>query len=269
MFTYPRWSVDAGAAWQYLYPLGLVALVAALWARRARTRAPLASLLLFGGSLFPVLGFFNIYPFRYSYVADHFQYLASIAIIVPVAAVLTRLVERPVAAPGRAAGRFAVVMLVTVLAFLTWRQSATYHDAVTLYRATLERNPDSFKEQNNLGVILARSQRTVGDAIPHFEAAVRLKPDHVRAQYSLALALFLSGREAESEPHFRRVLELAPGSALLAGNSHFFLGEILMKEPRRLSEARVELEEARRLKPDDPEVRQKLGEVSDLLRRPR
>src|SRR5213083_2910835 len=28
-------------------------------------------------SLFPVLGFFSVYFFRYSFVSDHFQYLAS------------------------------------------------------------------------------------------------------------------------------------------------------------------------------------------------
>ena len=43
-----------------------------------RNRAPLAAWLFFVGTLFPALGFFNVYPFRYSFVADHFQYLAGI-----------------------------------------------------------------------------------------------------------------------------------------------------------------------------------------------
>src|SRR5262249_15117331 len=30
-FIYPRWEVDAGAAWQYLYPLAVVAVLAVLW----------------------------------------------------------------------------------------------------------------------------------------------------------------------------------------------------------------------------------------------
>ena len=33
------------------------------------------------GTLFPALGFVNVFPFRYSFVADHFQYLASMPIL--------------------------------------------------------------------------------------------------------------------------------------------------------------------------------------------
>ena len=84
-FIYPRWVIDASAGWQYLFPLAFVALVAALALTCRRTRGPLAALLLFAGSLAPVLGFFNVYPFRYSFVADHFQYLATLGIFGAVA----------------------------------------------------------------------------------------------------------------------------------------------------------------------------------------
>jgi Flp pilus assembly protein TadD len=90
---------------------------------------------------------------------------------------------------------------------------------------------------------------------------VRLKPDHVLAHYSLGVALYVSGRQSEAVEHFRRVLELAPRGALLAGNSHFFLGVILMTEPGRLSDALFELTEAVRLKPNDAEAHTKLGEA--------
>jgi hypothetical protein len=265
IFTYPRWAVDTAARWQYLLPLGLASLTAAFWWLRGRTRAPLASLLIFGGSLFPVLGFFNIYPFRYSYVADHFQYLASVAIIVATAGLVAWLLDRAGAPFIRRAGQFAVVALLGFLGLLTWRQSRMYRDAETLDRVTLQRNPDSFKEQNNLGRLLARSTRTVGEAIPHYEAAVRLKPDHVLAHYSLGVALYVSGRQSEAVEHFRRVLELKPGGTLLTGNSHFFLGVILMSEPGRLDDALSELTEAVRVKPDDVEARTKFGEALERV----
>ncbi len=81
-FIYPRWEIDAGAAWQYSFPLGIAAVLVALWFFRARIgKGPLAAVLFFGITLAPALGFANVYPFRYSYVADHFQYLASIGLI--------------------------------------------------------------------------------------------------------------------------------------------------------------------------------------------
>ena len=86
MFIYPRWTIDSRDWRQYLFLFGGVALAAGLWAFRRRTRGPLAGFLFFTGTLLPVLGFFDVYPFRFSYVADHFQYLASTGIIVPFAA---------------------------------------------------------------------------------------------------------------------------------------------------------------------------------------
>ena len=65
---------------------GVVASGIGLWRLRTWSRAPLAAWLIFGGSLFPVLGFFNVYPFRYTFVADHFQYLPNLALIALAAA---------------------------------------------------------------------------------------------------------------------------------------------------------------------------------------
>jgi hypothetical protein len=94
MFIYPHWSIDADQWWLWVFPIATLTVTAVLWAVRKRWRGPLAGWMFFCGTLFPVLGFLNVYPFRYSYVADHFQYLASLGIIVPVAAALTLTCER-------------------------------------------------------------------------------------------------------------------------------------------------------------------------------
>ena len=85
IFIYPRWQVSSAEVWQYLFPIGIVAVLALLWRWRRQFRGPLAGFLFFVGSLVPALGFVNVYPFVYSYVADHFQYLASLGIISSVA----------------------------------------------------------------------------------------------------------------------------------------------------------------------------------------
>jgi hypothetical protein len=93
IFVYPRWRVSQTLWWQYLYPAGSLLLLVVLIRLSRRWRAPMAGVLFFIFTLFPVLGFFNVYPFRYSLVADHFQYLASLGIITLVAAGVALLLE--------------------------------------------------------------------------------------------------------------------------------------------------------------------------------
>ena len=51
------------------------------------------AVLYFGGNLVPALGFFDLYFMRYAYVADHFQYVASIGLITLATASVTRLLR--------------------------------------------------------------------------------------------------------------------------------------------------------------------------------
>jgi Flp pilus assembly protein TadD len=153
-FIYPRWTISPAVWWQWLFPLGAAAMTWWLWRIRDRTRGPLAAWLFFVVTLAPALGFVNIYPFRYSFVADHFQYLASIGVIALAAASLV------LAARSRANGRIlerALYVLVGVpLAVLSWRQSHQYVDAEVLYQTTLARNPECWLAHNNLGLIRQR-----------------------------------------------------------------------------------------------------------------
>jgi Tfp pilus assembly protein PilF len=83
IFMYPRWTIDPHAIWQWSFPTAAVIVIAALWLLRNRIgRGPLVAVLFFIGTLFPALGFVNVYPMRFSFVADHFQYLASLGILV-------------------------------------------------------------------------------------------------------------------------------------------------------------------------------------------
>src|SRR5262245_33136825 len=148
-FIYPRWEIDATAWRQYAYLIAVLGAFAICWLLRRRSRAPLAAMLIFCTSLVPALGFFDVYPFRYSFVADHFQYLASIALFVAFSAWLVRRLERN-ALLGRRAEIVLCVVIGMPLGLLTWNQSRQYTDEVTLYRATLERNPACWLCHNNL-----------------------------------------------------------------------------------------------------------------------
>jgi tetratricopeptide (TPR) repeat protein len=182
-FIYPRWDVSRSVWWQYLYPTAAIAVLAVCWAVRARSRAPLAALLLFAAALAPALGFVNVYPFRFSFVADHFAYLATAPILAMVAAVLATVSRRwPLGV--RRAGATAIVL---ALGIATWRQSAMYVDAATLYRATLARNPSAWLAHTNLAALLMNgSSDDVREGVAHARAALRLQPDDVEARYNLA-----------------------------------------------------------------------------------
>jgi tetratricopeptide (TPR) repeat protein len=182
-FVYPRWEVDARVAWQYLFPIAALAVLAALWLLRHRLgRGPLAAALFFTLTLSPALGFINVFPMRYSFVADHFQYLAGIGLIVLAAAT--------VAAWRPARGIPAILLCaaaVTACGALTWRQTAAYRDAETLWRDTIAKNPSAPIAQDNLGDVLVdksmqesspiKVAELLSEAVKCFDRAVELKPD--------------------------------------------------------------------------------------------
>lgn len=218
-FFYPRWRVDAGVAWQYFFPVAALLLLGALlWqSRLGRRRGMLAAVLLFGGTLFPVLGFVNVYPFVFSFVADHFQYLASLSLFALAAAGLAhagRVSRLPLSTP---VVQVASVLLVVLLGLLTWRQSRDYTDSVALYRATLARNPDSWVAHLNLASELT-ARGAADEALPHAQRAVDLKPDFPEALNNLADNLTHAGRAAEALPLLDRALALQPRYAQAENN---------------------------------------------------
>lgn len=249
VFTYPRWIVDAKTVAPYLYPAAIAALTVALWMLRQRSRAPLAAFLIFSGSLFPVMGFLNVYPFRYAFVADHFQYHASIALMVLFSAGVTTLLARAPTPQQQRVGQVAVLGVLCVSFVMTRRQAATYADAETLYRATIERNPGGWMARHNLGRLLSRKPGGLTDAIAQFEAVIRLKPDHARAHYALGVALQRVGRGPEAVPHFEAALRFEPDNAPLATNAEFLLGIEAMRRPGGGAEAVRHFTEADRRKP--------------------
>src|SRR5262249_8779770 len=149
------------------------AVVVGLWFARGRIgRGPLAAVLIFAGVLTPALGFFDVFPFRYSFVADHFQYHASLALVTLAVAGGATLLSK-FSVPMRLQMTLAV-LLVLVLGVMSDARTHVYHDLMTLYTDTLERNPQSAAAHNNLGNYL-RQQGQPAESLAHLQAAVRLE----------------------------------------------------------------------------------------------
>jgi tetratricopeptide (TPR) repeat protein len=208
-----------------------------------------------------VLGFVDVYPFRFSYVADHFQYLASLGIIVPVAGVLAIAAQR---LPPRRQWLRALpaAALVVTLGLVTWHRSGVYRDAETLYRDTIARNPAAWMAYQNLGTELAARNR-LADAIEAYEGALRAKPDYEAARGNLVLAhLKLADAAAESPDragvaiaHYQAVLLVDPDHF----RAHYNVGTLLMDVPARQTEALSHLEAAVKIQPESVEARVNLG----------
>ena len=256
-FVYPRWTPDTAVAWQFLFPLGAVGLIAALWRLRRVNRGPLAATLLFVGLLFPVLGFLNVYWFIYSFAADHFQYLASMAVI----ALLSAGWSRWRAGTASCAPAVVAVTAVCVLGAMTWRHCRVYGNVEALYRTTLDENPACWMVHNNLGNLLRDSGR-VPEAMAHYREALRLRPDAL-AHYNLGVALADIGKNQEAIAQYEEALRLVPHYV----GVHYDLA-LALANAGRLPEAIAHYEEALRLKLDLPEVHVNLANALAASDRP-
>ena len=260
MFIYPRWSLESEGEINCLCLIGVLALAGALVALARKWRGPLAGFLYFAGTLFPALGFVNVYPFLFSFVADHFVYLASIGIIVPATWGLWWVAGR---LSGNAGRLMLTLALPLALGSLTWRQSRAYSDPITLYRSTLERNPAAWLMHFNLAVSLGMDPQHLPEAISEYRATIRLKPDHWRAHNNLGSALLRTpGNSSAAISEFEEALRYNPNYA----EAHNNLGVALEQVPGRSGDAEKHLRAAVRILPAYDAAHSNLGIL--LLKNP-
>lgn len=261
-FFYPRWDVARESS-SWVGWLGAAALLtAALWLVRRRTRAPLAAWLLFVGGLFPILGLFKVFFFLFSYVNDHFQYLAILAPIALAAAGIGLALERAPRA-GRAAGLAGVAALVLVLAGLSRAQAGLYRDNETLFRATVAREPGSWMGHHILAFALAKIPGREAEAIEQYRTAIALYPDYPDSHLGLGVELaHQPGGRAGAIAEYERAVQLRPVYA----EAHNNLGAELLRVPGRSAEAIAHFRAALAVKPEFAEAHANLGDA--LARQP-
>ncbi len=246
-FDYPRWSVDGVIGWQSLFLLAAIAVLSVAWALRERSRAPLAALLLFVTTLLPNLGIMRFHPAGDAQVADHFQYLAGLSLIALFAAAAARLGERYGSARPLAR-RAACLLLLAMLGGLTWRQSRAYAEIESLYRATLQQNPESWMAYDKLGSLLA-GQGDNDAAMENYQQAILLHPDFAEAHFNLGVSLNRAGHAERAISEFRRALSISPGYVLAYNN----LGLALLNQGQ-VAQAIETFSKALQAQPDNAET---------------
>ena len=214
VFIYPRWDVDPHLAWQWVFPIAVVVALAALFKLRHRLgRGPLAAALIFCGTLFPAMGFLNVYPMRFSFVSDHFQYHASAAIIALVAVIIWKL------------ARWWSTIILVPLSVLTFDRGFAYFSAQTLWRDTVVKNPNSWMVHTNLGHVL-RDRGDYQGAYDEYVAALRLAPNIHDTETNVGMMLGFFGHDTEAIEHLRAALRVNPDFA----PAHYSLGLIYAHE---------------------------------------
>ena len=242
-FIYPKWNISPAHPLDYVWLLAGIALCAVIYfARRYVGRSVEVAAAFFVATLSPVLGFIMLYTFRYTFVADHYQYLASIGPIALASAGVATLActfkrSRPLILS--AAGCVTVT-----LALLTWRQAAMYADIEALWRTTLKGNPECWMAHNNLGIALFQKGDT-DDAIAHYRTTLEMQPDFWDAEYNLGIALLSKGQVDEAIAHCSNAVRIAPNDP----DAQVALGNALLQKGR-IDDAIVYYQKALSIRPE-------------------
>lgn len=221
-FSYTKWKIDPANPLQYTALVACVTAAFCLWHWRKKIgRGTIAAVVFFVAALSPVIGFISLYTFVYSYVADHYQYFASIGPIALIAAIGYSITEKL-----NRSGKFLAVtvagIVLLALGTLSWRQCNIYRDVETLYCDTIRKNPDSILANNNLGTILLDRGR-IDDAIKLFQKAADAMPQLTSAASNLAVAYRKQGRIDDAIEQLYKVLQFDPDEC----QAHHRLGQLL------------------------------------------
>lgn len=253
-FIYARWNISPMHLLDYIWLLAAIGgCVAIYFLRHYVGRSVEVAAAFFVATLSPVLGFIMLFTFRYTFVADHYQYLACIG---PIALASVGIVGLANAFRQYSAVILSVVLLlVASLATLTWRQAGTYSDIETLWRTTLTRNPECWMAHTNIGLVLFQKGQ-IDDAIAHYRSALQMQPDWWDAEYNLGTALAAKGQVDEAILHCEKAVSMRPTDP----DAQVSLGNLLLHKGQS-DEAIAHYQKAITVRPDYFLARYGLGQA--------
>ncbi|WP_324726023.1 tetratricopeptide repeat protein [Actomonas aquatica] len=257
-FFYERWDVPTASGGWWPYALLTVLFTVGLgWLSRRGYRGGLAIWLLWAGTLFPALGFFNVFPFAFSYVADHFQYLATFSLAGGLAMGITLLALRG----NRLRQRILVACSLGVLGLLgvmAHRESRHYQNNIALFSASAATVPNNWMAQRCLAWAYSLLPDHDAESIQHYRASLALKPDSPDSLHGLAVVLLRDPAHAdEAEALLRQAIALRPHFA----EPHYLLALRQRNDPQRTAAVIDHLEIALQTRPEFAAAHQLLGDV--------
>jgi protein O-mannosyl-transferase len=285
--NYPQWTVDPRSPLSYVPWLIVGAVFLVLWFRRGSWGAPallgVGFFLLF---LAPFLGFVVAAYMAFTWIMDHFLYIAMIGPIGLAVAALES-VEAQAPSSWRVAVTGAATLIVTLLAFESHGYSVAYIDEATLWTYTVEHDPGDWLAHDNLGkalVLLNQPEEAerqlrmtlsfkphsarvhfvhgralvelnrVTEGIAEYDTALAITPSDPEIYNQKGVALLQLGRIPEALTQFEQAIKLRPYYAIAYNN----IGTALAQQGQT-SEAIEKFTQAVNLTPDFVEARDNLG----------
>ena len=268
---YPHWEPGIGDALAWGGAAGFVAVVAVLWCwRRQLGRGPLAGVLFFAVALSPVLGLVDFGYMQFSFVADRYQYLAGIGLIVVVAAAASRACQRGLGAlsahrtrPARLAIGAVGAAILAVAGLLTWNQAGLYRDNGTFFTHVITHNPQARGAHHSLGLYL-KAEGRYAEAHAAFQTALEREPDSPDLRNNIGVLLEKQGRHEEATARYRETLRLNPQHQIAMRNLATLLinAGVLLSNQGRHEDAIARFREALRF---DPQYQTAMQNLATLL----
>ncbi len=229
IFIYPRGEVDPARAMSYLATVSAGVLLFVCWRNRhGKLRSVFFAFAYFLVALFPVLGLFDHYFLRYSFVGDHFQYLASIGPLALAGSGIILglgLVRKGI----QYLGPVLCAALLLELTSLSYQQCRIYVSSEALWRATISQNQDCWMALNNLGVLLLKENHP-DEAMTYCERAIQLRPNHAELHVTMGNALLAKQLPDEAIRQYRVALGLRlDDREELRNKVHYNLGNALLQ----------------------------------------
>lgn len=252
-FIHPGFTLDpanwADHAWSGSIVLLLSVLLAASpWIGRG----PCAAVAIFVVALAPIT-FMNVAFTRFSPVADHWQYQASMPIIALAAAAGMHLWWIGRGVHLRRTAVLAILVYLAVLGGLTWQRATVFESARALWTDTVQRNPAAWIAHAELGRLDAES-KDPSSAVAHYQSAIALRPADSSLHNNLGELWMRQSLRDMARAEYRRAIELDPAAPMPRSN----LGSLLLAE-RNVGEAIEHLEVAVKLDPRFAPAQNNLG----------
>lgn len=183
-------------------------------------------------------------------VAERYLYFPSIALSIFAAFFYEKIMVKSKRLFMPALG--ILIFIIACLGVRTVARNEDWKTAQSLWRQTVLVSYNSPRAHINMGDAYCQEGNTDG-AIREFKKAIELKPDYADAYHNLANVYHTKGDLKEAIGYYQQAISFNPGLF----ESHYNLGAIYLGE-REFDLARIELEKALQIRPENENAREAL-----------